>query len=891
MKLRGPHCLGRSVVVSPWQATPVDWSTARRIDVSKINSILNRLPDNDNVLKGLRRAWQEREALIIECPDFRVPSNPGFDNFWDLEPISSPPLEDLDFYVFANAVDLRDIGKPRFRPWDLALQSGAKRSDEADIIAPSGEHYWIDGGPLQVIEHEDLMGHGVVPRIHLQQKSFQTLHRASVLSSSLAVDQIAAVQHVSGPARIIAPAGSGKTRVITERVRHMVAQGISVNAITVVAYNKRAQEEILSRLSDLPGASVKTLHALAREVLGKRGISNRAPSTINEIEVREILIGLVPAMKRRANTDPIEAWVDAAAFARDTLSSPAEVVASFPDVSNFAKVINEYRGCLQDQNIIDFPEMVLLACEALLLDEGLRRKVRSRVGTLLVDEFQDLTPLLLLFVRLLAGPANEIFCVGDDDQTIYGYSGASPDWLVNFEEYFANSDQYALTVNYRCPGDVVQAAVNLLKNNTHRVQKHIQSSPSQRAESGLSIVNSESPDQELLRVVTQQLEESASTRDIAVLARVNASLLGPYLVLSGSGIACRRPIGMSQEILSRNGVASLLAWIDIAASAKRPFSQNSIALALKRPRISASPAVLQIVATKTDLGSIQTFVNGNKNLAMRQSLMKFVDDCKKLQSLVENGATTLDVITHVLDTIGLAESCKDLDNSQRVARKTTHFDELQSIKSIAGLESDPAKFVSFVWDVLSRGGNNPDGITFETVHRVKGQEWANVHVVRAIDNQMPHQLSVNIEEERRIFHVAITRCLKTCTVYVDGNESASPFVAELGGGVSAIKAMRVSKGSSPSSTSTSKQTLKVGDKVVQIVNYDNELFETLKEWRQVVAKQNRWPAYTVLNDATLKEIASVKPRTKNELRKIKGIGPTKLELYSDEVLEMIESSL
>jgi DNA helicase-2/ATP-dependent DNA helicase PcrA len=210
VKLRGPHCLGRSVVVSPWQATPVDWSTARRIDVSKINSILNRIPDNDNVLKGLRRAWQEREAVIIECPDFRVPSNPGFDHFWDLEPISSPPLEELDFYVFANAVDLRDVKKPRFRPWDLALQSGAKRSDEADIIAPSGEHCWIDGGPLQVLEHEDLMGHGVIPRIHLQQKSFQTLHRASVLSSSLAADQIAAVQHDSGPARIIAPAGSGR---------------------------------------------------------------------------------------------------------------------------------------------------------------------------------------------------------------------------------------------------------------------------------------------------------------------------------------------------------------------------------------------------------------------------------------------------------------------------------------------------------------------------------------------------------------------------------------------------------------------------------------------------------------------------------------------------------
>ena len=891
MKLRGPYSLGRSVVVSPWQASPHDWSTARRIDVDKIYSILNRMADSDNVLSDLRRAWLEREALVIECPDFSIPNNFAFDNFWDLEPITSPPLEELDFYIFANAVDLRDVGKPRFRPWNLAQQSGAKRSNEADIIAPSGEHCWIDGGPLQVLEHEDLKGYGVIPRVHLQQESFQTLHRANPQPSPLAADQIAAVQHDSGPARIIAPAGSGKTRVITERVRHLVAQGVSVNAITVVAFNVRAQREIRSRLFDLPGVSVQTLHALANEVLGKRRNATRTPSPINEIDLRKILIGLVPTGKRRANTDPIEAWIDAVAFARDTLSSPSEVVASFPDVSNFANVINEYRDCLQDQNAIDFPEMVLLACEALLLDEGLRRNVRSKVGTLLVDEFQDLTPLLLLFVRLLAGPATEIYCVGDDDQTIYGYSGASPDWLVSFEKYFSHSDQYALTVNYRCPGDVVQAAVNLLKNNTHRVQKHIQSSPSQREESGLSIVNSESPDQELLRVVNQQLEESASTRDIAVLARVNASLLGPYLVLSGSGIACRRPNAASAEILSRNGVASLLAWVDIATSAKRPLSQNSLALALKRPRISASPGVLAIVAQKTDLGAIQSFVRGNKNVTMRTNLMKFVDDCKKLQEIVQKGATTLDVINYVLDTIGLAESCKDLDDSQRVARKTTHFDELQSIKSISGLEKDPAKFVSFVRDVLSRDGDNPDGITFETVHRVKGQEWAHVHVVRANDDQMPHQLAINIEEERRIFHVGITRCLKTCTVYVDTQEGASPFIAELGGVISPIKEMRVSKGSSPTKTPTSKSGSKKSGKDARSEVYDEKLFATLKEWRQLIAKQNHWPAYTVLNDATLKEIASVKPRTKDDLKRIKGIGPAKLELYSEAILKMIESTL
>jgi DNA helicase-2/ATP-dependent DNA helicase PcrA len=156
---------------------------------------------------------------------------------------------------------------------------------------------------------------------------------------------------------------------------------------------------------------------------------------------------------------------------------------------------------------------------------------------------------------------------------------------------------------------------------------------------------------------------------------------------------------------------------------------------------------------------------------------------------------------------------------------------------------------------------------------------------------MPHQLAINIEEERRIFHVGITRCLKTCTVYVDTKEGASPFIAELSGVISPIKEMRVSKGSSPSKIPTPKSGSKKSGKDARSEVYDEELFATLKEWRQVIAKQNRWPAYTVLNDATLKEIAGTKPRTKDDLKRIKGIGPAKLELYSEAILKMIESPL
>ena len=883
MNLRGPHCLGRSVVVSPEQPTPDEWSDARRVDAAAINAVIGRQPEAEQVVADLRRAWQRREALIIECPDLPAPAPLVIDHFWDLDPATEPHLEQLDFYLFANAVDLRSTDLPRFAPWDLAKRSGAKRSTNADIVTPSGEHCWIDGGPLQVIEHADLSGYGIIPRLHLQQNRFQTLHPSTIASPSLAPDQIAAVQHNSGPARIIAPAGSGKTRVLTERVRHLVAQGVATSVITLVAYNVRAQQEIRSRLTDVPGISVKTLHALAREVLGNRNEYGEVPDLVNELDTRKLLNHLIPPAKRRANTDPVEAWVDAVAFARDTLSSPSEVETTFPDISDFSRVIGNFRDELHDRNSIDFPEMVLLACEALLHDVSLRRSFRQRVGVLLVDEFQDLTPLLMLFVRLLAGPANEVFCVGDDDQTINGYSGATPEWLVDFQQYFPGAHQYALTINYRCPDDIVQAAVKMLANNVDRVDKQISCAPAQRDHAGLTLISSASPDNELLRLVTQQLDDGAAPRDIAVLARVNASLLGPYLFLSGSGIPCRRPVSANEDILSRGGVASLLAWVDIANSAKRPLDPGSLALALKRPRRSVSPGILQIISSKSDLASIGSFVASNKNPKMRDDLVDFVAHAQRLQGLVKNKATTLDIIDDILDTVGLAESLDDLDNSQRVARKATHRDELESFRSVAILESNPAKFIAFVHDVLAHGSDIAEGVTLETVHRVKGQEWPHVHVVGAVDGQIPHRLSLDVEEERRIFHVAITRCSKTSTVYRDLNETPSPFIAELTGQSAAIKTTRTVP-----SQNVQQPPSKKSPKVDEITEYDTALFDALRAWRHEVARLTSKPAFTVFGDATLKELAAFKPRSASGLSKIKGIGPAKLDQYSLVLLEIID---
>ena len=289
-------------------------------------------------------------------------------------------------------------------------------------------------------------------------------------AEELAPDQLAAVTHRAGPARIVAPAGSGKTRVLTARLRHLLRdRGLEPELVTAVAYNTRAAEELRERTAGL-GASIRTIHSLGlmicnldqrREVIGER--DQRA------ILDRLVTVGRIP------NTDPFQPWLEALAEVRLALRDPLEVEADRGDVDGFAETFDRYREELTRRGVIDFDEQIYRAVELLLTRPDLRRRVQRMATHLLIDEFQDLTPAFLLLLRLVAAPAWQLFAVGDDDQTIYGYAGATPDYLVDFDRYFPGASHPALEVNYRCPPDVVEAAVTLLGHNRRRVDKTIRS--------------------------------------------------------------------------------------------------------------------------------------------------------------------------------------------------------------------------------------------------------------------------------------------------------------------------------------------------------------------------------------------------------------------------------
>ena len=480
----GPDCLGRSVLVLPGQPPPAPWEACDRVRVETASL-------DASAGRRLRQAWHGRERLVIEVDGPLPGAEPVLVRpWWELGPGLTLPDEVWHHLLTANSVDARESGRVRFGPREQALTLGARvaaPNEPGDILSPSGGPAWCDGGPLDRFGASELHDIALIPAANLAAGDLTALRPCDPVAD-LAPDQRRAVGHLGGGACIVAPAGSGKTRVLTERARWLVRDlSVAPSTVCLVAYNVRARAEMQERTADLDGLEVRTLNSLALAVCNGTGpfarpARHRRVEVIDEPAVRDLLHGLVgemaPRRRRRAMTDPLAAWLEALSASRLGLRDPAEVERDYaPDVDGLTELAPAYAEALDERGVVDFDHQIVRAIDVLLTDPAARAAARRVCGVLLVDEFQDLTPAHLLMIRLLAGPRADVFGVGDDDQTIYGYSGASPRWLITYERFFPGSARHLLEVNYRCPPAVVEAASNLLSHNRHRIAKEISARP------------------------------------------------------------------------------------------------------------------------------------------------------------------------------------------------------------------------------------------------------------------------------------------------------------------------------------------------------------------------------------------------------------------------------
>lgn len=715
---------GRGLVCLPGATVPAPFEQLPRVRVDA-----DTLRDPALSLDLLHTAWLERKPLVIELALSKAElkqKERWEGNLYELEPAFELARERLHFLVWANNYDATVSGEP---VWWHGRLSGDPQ---------------CDGGP---------------------RGDFAGLHRESTDSRqptrlgprqglSLAPDQEAAVLHRSGPARILAPAGSGKTRVLTERLRHLlVDRGYERDRVTALAYNRRAAEEMRQRTADFQ-PQVATLHALGYSLLGR-------PRLADERQVRGILHGLLkhtPVL----NQDPLAAYIEALSMVRLGLRSPEEVERGRTDIPGFAALFPVYRKKLAERGLVDHDEQIYGALERLLADPELRARAQRRCTHLLVDEFQDLTPAYLLLVRLLAAPAYQVFGVGDDDQVIYGYAGATPAFLVDFQRYFPGAASYQLEVNYRCPRGVVQATGSLLRRNHKRVPKNVRPGPG--APPGeLTVLKApllEWSGQALRQV--QSWLESHPPGQIAVLSRVQASLLPLHAHLA----ACDLPFRgvLDETVLQRTGLRTALAYLRLAAG---EFSRPDLNDALRRPNRKLRREIVDEVAGCESLDCIERVAREQEAWPESQ-LLEFVAELRVLSRQKTSGA----LLRYLREQVGLGDAMRDLDNDAAAS----HLDDLVALEQTAPLHPERDGFEEWLRELLSRPGR--PGIRLSTVHRVKGMEWDCVLVYGAQQGLLPHRLAEDGEEERRIFHVAITRARRELVVLAD-REEPSRFLEEL----------------------------------------------------------------------------------------------------------------
>ncbi|MYH71040.1 MAG: ATP-dependent DNA helicase UvrD2 [Acidimicrobiia bacterium] len=906
--MRGPECLGRSVMVGVGQAAPQAWADCRRLT-------LRTETFDSEIGRELRRAWVERSPVVIELDGELPPAEPVMHaQWWDLKPGLTMPDEVLRHLLLSNTVDCRDPERPRFEPSERAMALGAKRAEphEPGDVVTDGGPLWCDGGPFNAFTPETL-GAGVVPAANLSVGSLVALNPVSP-QADLADDQRAAVGHLGGAASIVAPAGSGKTRVLTERARYLVRDlGVEPRAVCLVAFNVRARAEMQERTADLPGLEVRTLNSLALAICNGTGPFARPRNhgrveVVDEREVRDLLDGMVPR-KRRAMTDQLAPWIEALGASRLGLRNPAEVERDYrPDVPDFSVIAPQYVDLLDQRGLVDFDQQIIRAIEILLCDPAARAAARRTCGILLVDEFQDLTPAHLLLVRLVAGPRSDVFGVGDDDQTIYGYSGASPEWLIDYHKHFPGAQRHELHVNYRCPPEVVDAASNLLSHNRRRIDKQITAAPdrarldSEGSNSAIIVESASDGAPVLRRVVTSLIEGGVRPQDVAVLTRVNSTLLVPQTVLGTMGVPSNQPVGLG--FLERTGVAAALAWLDIATAAERGLPSRALSDAARRPPRGISPRVIEWIAEQQSISQIKALAGRIKDERSSKKVGEFADDVEMLRAKAkqaDGGITTRSLLETVRDEMGLGGSLDSrLDASRRSVDRSAHGDDLRALISVAHLHPDPVDFRQWLASRLSdgfEGEGSGHGVQLATVHRVKGREWPHVIVYEASKGLIPHRLSGDLEEERRVFHVAITRCSESVTL-ICGNPTTD-FQEELTTRYEPPPEPRpdtttglltppvVVGSSSPSKPASSAKPAQRPKPQPPTDPLGAAAFEALKAWRLVRSRADDVPAYIVFSNATLVELAIHRPTTDAGLRAISGIGPAKLAAYGEAVKEVL----
>lgn len=629
-------------------------------------------------------------------------------------------------------------------------------------------------------------------------------------------EQKRAAEHFKGPAVIIAGPGSGKTTVITNRIVNLINRfNVSADKILVITFTRMAAGEMKERFYKLwsecgentsyhkghkgvsneapalQGVTFGTFHSVFFMML-KRFFNYKADDIITGREQRRFLREelIYNEVSARDESGLIEAVLSEIARVKSICAERGRYKPSSCEEELFWRLYSDYCDFLSREHIIDFEDMMLQTRSLLKERKDALDFWQERYEYILVDEFQDVSPVQLEIVRMLSGKRRNIFVVGDDDQSIYGFRGSAPGVMREFIEYFPDAELFRLDVNYRCSGRIVGAAACLIGHNKDRFFKNLRAYNTGGAPIEYLEFDSIDAQEEY---IAESLRAAVNSNKFAVLTRTNAEAARLVSSLSKRGVeaACgRKKSGLYEHWIALD----ILAYIRIAAG---KTDRAWFLRILNKPVRYVSR--LFLTEDKVDLAGVIKNMTGRGQLIPARALERLSEDIDVLAVLPPFAA-----VNYIRKAMGydlyITEYAKE-----KKADAAIFFKVLDALQADAGrYENISGWLAALDKSKENYGQSSPgdltvrhssagtkkysEGVSICTMHAAKGLEFDNVIITSVNEGIVPcagtEDDDNQLEEERRLFYVAVTRAKKrltVCHVRQRYNKKMQPsrFLAEL----------------------------------------------------------------------------------------------------------------
>ena len=600
--------------------------------------------------------------------------------------------------------------------------------------------------------------------------------------------QAQAIQHTDGPCLVLAGPGSGKTLTIVNRVKYLIEkQKVRPEEILVVTFTRFAAAEMKSRLClvmgkrDLP-VTVGTFHGIYYGIL-KWAYRMNQENILSETEKYQILRGVInkERMEIFDEEDFIQDIVAEIGKVKNSRIPLEEFVSEKCSADAFRNIYRNYERHRKELKKIDFDDMLVLCYELFRSRPDVLAQWQKKFRYVLIDEFQDINRIQYDVIRMLAQPENNLFVVGDDDQAIYGFRGADSELMLGFGKDFPDAKQILLGMNYRSTANIVQNSLKLIENNVERYSKKLEAN--REGGSCLHIQEVKDPVEEaeyVLEEIQKCKENGIKEEEIAILFRVHTDARAVVEAM----VERKIPFQMKEHLpnIYEHFIAKdIMAYFRLATGKRR---RQDFLQVMNRPK--------RYLGRDSVSGSQVSFEDMRKFYCDKDWMIDRIDqfewDVKMLMKMAPYAA-----IQYIRKRIGYDDFLKEYAFTHQINRSDLN-EVLAEIEEAAKAFSSVEEWFAHVEEytetlkVKEKERNRPrPGVRLMTIHASKGLEFKQVFLIAANEGRIPYQKAKTdkeIEEERRLFYVAMTRAkdfLKICYVKIKNGKEVTPsrFVDEL----------------------------------------------------------------------------------------------------------------